>query len=485
MTLYITGGSLDEYRPGAPTPTYEIAGENILSFDVEQKVGDLKDIAKLAIDNTNDEYTTTIDHGDRIDLTIRGQALAGEPGYGVGGYGEGPYGGAKGELVWTGIVRDYDIQYHGAGQSVIQIDAEDFVSAIMGFRNIYNEWRNRQIVGSNGIVNEILADRCPEIDLSLLPDRSERTSISSFGETALAVVYELALRTPALVSSVDTRIRFDHPSSLHPRFTLERADYDVLKVGSQDTNMRNYVRVRGGTDDALDDEQLVHDGSITVTDSQFATARIRTRKSMVSEIEVFTLADRTGGDIVVRLQKDDGGAPIAPNDDKSDITRRRLSAEFLDDNGYTSFLLPDHTLPEPSPWVIVQGDESGQQIGVDAATGTPAYRAYYPYPIVIVKENADSIEQYRRRDGQINKGSISTFADANARGSSYLREHGQPTQTLQFSAESARMHEHEVGTSIQLDTVAASGAFVCMEKKAHYEANQLTTDFSFQALDSI
>lgn len=493
MTLYITDAQITGYHPDSTgeQADYTIPAGDIYSFDVEQKVGALKDTGKLAIDNAGDAYTDAITHGDRIDIYVEGEEIAGQQGYGVGGYGEGPYGGSESVRAWTGMVRNFDFTYHGASECTLSIDAEDFVFGVLGFRKLYNEWRTRPIVGTNGIVNEILMDECPEIDASYLPTYIETTSMSVFGDDAIDVVGELALRLPALPYSNRDALRFDHPDTLSPRFTLTPTDYGVLKIGSEDDTLKTAVRVRGGTAPGLDDQQLTHDGATTVTDSSFATQRIDTRKSFLDQINLWLKADREGEDVIVRLQKDggDGTGPIAPDDETSDIARKRLSSEFLDVDGFTPFLMPtspENSLPEPRPWMIVQTDgPAGQQIGSDAATGNLCYQAYYPYPIVVEQSDQAASEKYRRREGDVSKQAITTFEDARDKGKSYLHEHAAPRKTMQLDAQSVRMHVHDIGSAVQITEAFDTGAYVAVEKKDHYEGNQLTTDFSFQSLASI
>lgn len=491
MTRYITGASLQGYEPGSATSDYTISDNDIYSFDVEQKVGKVKDTAKLAIDNKKDKYTGVFDHGHRIEVVVDTAQISDATLYGSGTYGGGSYGGTSTQNLWTGMVRDFDIDYHGATEATFEIDAEDFVFATLGFRRVYNEWRDRQIVGSNGIINEILTDECPEVDQSELPDLPATTSITSFGAHAIDVIGELALRIPAIPYSVGTSLRLDPPSILTPRFEVNPEDYGTPTYGSEDSNLDTLVRVRGGTDTRSDDAQLTQDGTTTVTDSNFATQRIDTRKSFIAEIDLYTVADRTGEDIIVRLQKDigDGSGPIAPDDDTSDIASKRLSSEFLSADDFTLFILPqkaENVLPEPNPWMIVQTDGSnGQDIGINSSSGELAYEAYYPYPIVVERENSTNSAQWRRRDGKVDKDTISTFDEANDRSEAYLQEYGVPRETFKFDAESPRMHEHRIGSSVRLDEPAVTGPFVAMEKKDHYEGNQLTTDFSLQSLASI
>lgn len=492
MVLQITSARVDGYEPGSDSPDYQIPGEHIFSFDVEQKVGDLKDTGKVAIDNRDDRYTDIVGHGDKIELFVGVSNGDGSgASYGDASFGSSSIGGKAEGHVWTGLTRDINITYDGAGHSTLQVDVEDFVFAIMSFSRVYNEWRDRQIVGSNGIINEVLTDECPSIDQSYLPDREEVTSIGVFGETVLELVGELILRLPAVPFSDDESLRMEHPDTMFPEFELETRDWGTMEYGSQDENMSTLVRVRGGNGTQIDDEQLSQDGSTTVTDSNFATQRIETRKSFVAEIDLYTQADRTGEDIIVRLQKDggDGAGPIAPNDETSDISSHRLSSEFLAEDGFTLFLLPtdeENVLPEPNPWMIVQTDGStGQDIGIDTTTNELAYRAFYPYPIVIEQDDTTASNEYRRRDGEVNKKSITTFEAARDRAESFLFDNAQPTETTKFDAMSLRMHNHGIGEVIRLDEPATTGSFVAMEKKDHYEENLLNTEFSFQSLQSL
>lgn len=491
MTVYITDATVEGYAPGSSEPDYTIPGDHIHSFDAEQKVGDIKDTGKLSIDNKNDRYTNLIDHGHRFTIKIQGEGLYDPSKFGEGSFGEGLFGGSE-SGVWTGIVRDISYTYEGASECTLDIDAQDFVFGVMDFRTVYNEWDNRQIVGSNGIVNEILMDNCPEIDRSQLPDRDETTTLGVQGKSVMKVIGELALRIPAIPYSVGDRLLLSHPDTLSPELDLQPSDYGVPEIGSQDQNMRTSVRVRGGTSQSIDDAQTTQDGTVTVTESNRATQRIETRKSYVSQVDLYTVADRTGEDIILRLQKDvgDGSGPIAPGDEESDIASRRLSAEFLDDNGYTLFNLPsnqENILPEPNPWMIIETDgDTGQDIGSNTATGEVAFKAYYPYPIILVQERASASEQYRLREGEVVNSTIDSFEEAKARSDSFLNEHSTPTETIQMDAQSKRLHMHDLGASVQVtNQEAVNGAFVAVEKKDHYEGNQLTTEFSFQSLASI
>lgn len=492
MVLQITSARLDGYQPGSTSPDYQIPGEHIFSFDVEQKVGDLKDTGKIAIDNRDDRYTDVVDHGDKVEIFV---AVSDSDGSGAS-YGDATYGGSsiggKAEgRVWTGLTREIKITYDGAGHSTLQVDLQDFVFGVMDFRRVYNEWRSRQIVGSNGIINEVLTDENPSVDQSYLPDREETTSIGVFGETVLDLVGELALRVPLVPFSDHESLRLEHPDTMQPEFDLESEDWGTMEYGSQDENMYTLVRVRGGTGTQVDDEQLTQDGTVTVTDSNFATQRIETRKSFISDIDLYTQADREGEDIIVRLQKDvgDGSGPIAPGDDTSDIASRRLSNEFLSEDDFTLFSLPsdeENILPEPNPWMIVQTDGSdGQDIGINTGTDEIAYRAFYPYPIVVEQDDTESSQEYRRRDGEVNKKSIVTFEAARDRAQSYLRDNALPTETVQIDAHSLELHDHGIGEVVRIDTTPATGSFVAMEKKDHYEANQLETEFSLQSLQSL
>lgn len=492
MVLQITSARIDGYQPGSTSPDYQIPGSHIFSFDIEQKVGDLKDTGKIAIDNRNDRYTNIMDHGDKVELFVAvSDTDSSGNSYGNASYGGSSIGGKAEGRVWTGLTRDIEINYDGAGHSTLQVDVEDFVFAVMSFRRVYNEWRNRQIVGSNGIINEVLTDECPSIDQSYLPDRQEQTSIGIFGENVRELVGEVSLRIPLVPFSDHESLRLEHPDTMQPEFEMEPRDWGTMKYGSKDENLNTLVRVRGGTGTQVDDEQLTQDGTVTVTDSNFATQRIETRKSFISDIDLYTQADREGEDIIVRLQKDagDGSGPIAPGDDTSDIASRRLPNEFLSVDDFTLFSLPndeENILPEPDPWMIVQTDGSeGQDIGINSATDEIAYRAFYPYPIVIEQDDVQNSEEYRRRDGEVNKKSIVTFEAARDRARSYLQDNALPTETVQIDAHSVRMHDHGIGEVIRIDTTPATGSFVAMEKKDHYEQNQLETEFSLQSLQSL
>jgi len=275
-------------------------------------------------------------------------------------------------------------------------------------------------------------------------------------------------------------------SGIQPDTSLDRAtDIGIPEVGGSDDRMTNVVRVSGGTDTAIDDQQPTQTTTTTVTDGSTLTTTISTRKSEVARLDIFT--DRTGSDedLIVRLQQDDGtGAPIAPNDPQSDIAQRRLSAEFIEQGGLTTFLLPDHTLPEPDPVLIIQSSgTSGQLIGTDG-NGEPRYDAFFEFPVEVRSSDGDSAAEFGRRQTFIQDDSISSLAEANDRAETVLQRRARPQREFSAVADSLTAHQLDPGDGLSLDwsDLNTTGPFVVSEVRDQFDGTVVETEIKGRSL---
>lgn len=487
MSLPLVNAALYGYHPGNYSTSpgdadYEIPTEDISVIDISERAGPLRDTAKLNITNQGGRYTDTVDHGHRLRFMVLTEATS-SGGYGEGGYGEGAYGEGF-EHRWTGKVRNYSIDGGGGDSFTLNVDGQDYVQATLGMRRVYDSFEDRQIVGSNGILNEVLEEEAPSIDRSLLPDLDDRTDIFVSGVKLMDFVGELSDRADVILSSKETALRFDHPEDISAEFELTPQDHTALSYKSNDDNLVNSVRIDGGQDYDLGDTQETQSGYTRVTDTNRITHQLNHRKSEVDRIEVWT--QRTGSEeaVIVRIQKNDNGAPIAPDSRKADIARLKLPYHFIETDGFTEFILPSHDIPGINPWLIIESEGSdGQDIGVDA-DGVPAYKTYYPYPVNVSVPDPDSQAEYGLREGRLKDDSITTFRGAEDLANTHLQRYSGPSETVETTADSPRANRLSAGrvVEIQYPSVGASGMYVVSEREQTLQGGFLQNTLTFELL---
>lgn len=462
-----------------------VIDDHLMTVDLTARTNEYKGVGKVEINNSGGEYSQTVRTGDRVEFVLGGSAA--DSGYGAGGYGVGPYPGGLTRR-WTGCVRPYEIDDLGQDNAVMTLTVEQFAPCVMSFRDVYATFENRQIVGTNGIINEVVSEECPELNTSRLPDRPETTSIWRRGQTVLETVAQLAVRLDMILCFDGIYLDLVDPQAVTPKFEAVRTeDVGEIKTNVNDDNLVNDLRVEGGTghDPESQSSQTTVNGYQTVTNSNRLTYQINTRKDQLERLEIWTRKTGSGEDFTIRLQKDDNGAPIAPGDNKSDIVTKTLDPTFVDNNGFTDFILPNHHLPEPFPWVIMESSgPTGQEIGINTATGEPGIIPHFPYEVVVNRISADSINMFRRREDKVSDDDLGTFSAADDLALEILAKRDEPTIRLTVEAFSDDMHGLTAGDVVTFDypPSKAVGEFVVLEVKDVFELGKLTTDITLQQL---
>lgn len=488
MTRHLQELELRGWEPGNESgkryeADYVIPGDDIQSVEIEERAGVLRDKADLTITNDGGRWTDVVDHGDRIALYVAMDPVDSE-GFGEGGFGAGPFGTNLSHR-WTGMVRPYTISGSGGAIYELEINGHDFVGAVLGMRLVYDAFEGRPIVGTNGIVNTILSDEAPEIDQSELSPVDAVTDISMSGESLRDVIGELASRAGAIVAARDQAIRFDRPDDLAAKFVLEPADVGPFSIKSSDDTLVNSIRVDGGQDYDVGDTQETVDAYTTVSEGNRAQQQINHRKSEMDRIEIWTRPTGSEESVIVRLQKDDGGVPVAPGNTRMDIARKQLSYEFLAQDDWTTFLMPENDIPGLEPWVLVETDgPDGQEIGINSVDGGLGYRAHHPYPVNVQLPAPASQDKYRRREDRLKDDSITTFAAGQDAGEAELDREKQPDKTVGVEAQSLRAHRLRPGEIVEIHhaPIGADGMYVVAERGQSIEGATLTTDLSLERL---
>ncbi len=472
----VVDARLDVFKPDntTTTPDFTVPADDIHGVEIARRLQDLKDSGAITLDNTTGVYAESKDitTGDKLKFYTQ---LAGESSL---------------TRRWTAVAHPPSYQ-SGVGYKTVEIEASDFVFSVLSWRIAFNSFESTQISGSSSaIVNTLLENNCPEIDRSLIQSVNVSTDYSLNGGDILEAMSDLGDRGDAAVYNQDESLVFKPLSAIE---TVLGADYSTrhfasLDVSGSDDDLANQIRVAGGQGRAIDDQQTTQDSHTTVTDSSRITHQISTRKSEVDRIELYT--SKTGSDenFIVRLQKDENGSPVAIGDSQSDIVRRELDPTFVSDGGWTTFIFPEHTLPEANPWVIIETNgSSGQDIGVDSSTGNPAYKAYFPYPLIVRTSNRRSVDEYRGREARIKDDSLGTLDAAKDEAQSQLRHRSDPDKSVSATANSVAAHNLQPGDGVDatFPDLNLNSVVAVTERKDSYDGASLETTLEMKQVSSL
>lgn len=473
MTRRVENAEIEVYAPGGSTPktTLQTAIESV---ELSERISDAKDTGSITLDN-NDGSLGDITAGDR--LVFRTQ-LAGESSL---------------STRHVALARSPTDTLRGGDVKSRDIDIVDFVFGVMSNRIAFENFEARQIAGAaDSIVNTLLAEEAPEIGRSQISTVTDTTDAFIDGRTLYSVICEdLAKIANAVVSQDGTDIIFRPLTDVSVSTGLTPTDFRApISITRNDDNLVNQVRVSGGTDHDVDDSQTTQSSTATVTNTNRLTTQIQTRKSEVARVAIYTDPDPNSTDnLRVRLQATRNAAAVDVDDTASDIARRELAPEFLEDGGFTDFLLPNHELaPAEQPTLIVEATGStGQPVGIDGS-GNLTYKSKYPFPLLTRSVDEQSATEYRRRDRRLQDEQLKTFAAVRDKAQSVVERRAQPEVTVEAAADSLAAHTVATGEGVTLSEFPiadANGTFVCRERTTTYEGNQLRTTLLLQDISTL
>lgn len=457
----------DIYNAGrvAVVPDFTIPHDDLISVNITQRADDRKDTGRIKIVNhdgayDNDGSDPEILSGDR--LRFRHQ-LQGED---------------RLKLRWTAMARTlvHDIRHFN--HDTIRLEAEDYVFGVLSTRTTTNSFDQQPI---DGVLDTILGNTSGVTSDQVQSNSNNVDMVFDTKNTMDSLTDILNETSNTTTNATGRGLEFKKISDLTSEFTFSGSDHGGYTVRLDDDDMTNDARAIGGTGQAIDDEQLTQDSFVTVTESSRKQQLISTRKSAISSLSIWTKPTGSGEDLVVRLQKDDSGQPIDPNSSESDIVRKSIPEDELADDDFTRINLADHTLPEPSPWLILESDGStGQDVGIDSGTsGDPVtYKARFPFPITTRSEDQTSINRHRRRQSVMRGNAIVSLQRASQMTSTAVDRKAEPKEVLKFDAESVRAHRLRPVEMVFIDESNVSGDFLVREAKDTYEENQLDTSLT-------
>jgi len=474
--MNVEDARIDVFKPGNASDNPADADTQIPVADIDQvevsnRARDLVDRGELRIRNEGFNYTGAVTSGDRVEFRIEREDDAGL------------------RRRWTGLVRNVTHEMTGPNKATLAAEVDDYVFGILDMRTVTDAYVGRRIAGTQDSILELILDeKAPELTIDSANISTEAAPTWN-GTDLIDACSELAEQADAVLYGEDRTLSFKPIDARPVLWAIDENDRGLPTVRVVDDHLSNELRVNGGT--ALDDDatQTNQSAWTTVTNSSRLTTQITMRKSRIARFHLYTDPRRTGSgdDLSVRVQADDGGAPKAPNSRESDVSRRTLGAEFLAEDGYTAFIMPEHVLPERQVWILLEsGGSTGQDIGVDS-NNVPAYRAEYPYPLDTVLTADSSIDEYRRRERTLRNESLDSRNRAETYGAAILRRTDEPARTVEFPAESTRAHDLGTGDviGVPLPKIDMNDNAIVTEVRDTYDGIHVETDVTAHEVDSL
>lgn len=467
----------DNYGNPEDPPDAVVPAGNVESVTTESRADEVIDEAQIDLRHPVD---ADLRLGDRVRFTATLSDSTGQA-YSEGMYTFGGYGGRPIEVDWIGRIEPTRATRNSVATGSLATDASGWVGGVLKDRTITASYTDEDI---GAIIRDIIDRKAPEVSAEYVPDLGETTDVFFQSRDCWDAIVGLAARGDVLITVRGHELHIDELDTLNSLFTLEPRDYELPWKTDVDDDVNNVVRVDSGVSRQLEDADETVDGWTQVTDSNRLTQRLRARKSEIHSLELRVRKD-SGDDLRVRLQADEGGAPVAINDDDSDIQSERRDSSSLPGEGWQTFFLSDHTLPDRDPWLIVEaGGPDGHEVALaDTTTEAPTYRSYYPHPINFEVSSNESINQYGVREVRIERDNLETQTAARDAARSELARRAFPTKTIQFNAASPRAHSLKPGDVVTVDRPEenATGEYIVIERSQSFDADTVSLETEITA----
>lgn len=465
MTRQIADAELRAYSPGESTPFVTLS-DSITGLNITESAQVAIDSGSIEIENTDGVISdaTRITSGDRLEFLTK---LTGESSL---------------STRFVALARDVTDTLEGGDVRRVSIELTDFVFSVLSFRTADGAF---EAVDVGTIADTLVGAEASEIGRSQIDTVGTDATLTVSGRVLLDVLQsDLAPEGDAVIAGDGTDLVFRALDDVGIKHDLTPADLRApIDVKRVDDELINRVRIDGGIDTALDDEQPTQSATTRVDNSTRETVQIQTRKSEVGAIDVYTLPDSTANaGLTVRLQAARSGSAVDPADTESDIARRKLAPAFLADDGFTRFELPDHDLaPAEDPFAIIEGAGStGHDVGTDGS-GNVTYRSFHPFPLLARAEAGDSQSEYRRRDRRRRDSQLGSEQAVQDAAQAMLRHRSEPKRRLTAGANSTRAHTLAPGEAVRLADFSVSdvsGTFLVTERRTNYDGSLLRTELT-------
>lgn len=485
MSITVQDARLEVWHQDGPSATPgdgdpdAVITDGLDAVTIASRANDVLDEVKIDAEHPGrgrlDKYDLRL--GDKIrfvaEVTISSTGNYGED-YGLF------YGGTARTIEWAGRVQPVNRGRETARHATISADATDWPGGILAERTVTGAWVEEDV---GQIIREVIEETASEVDASQVPDLGVTTDAFMQSRDAWEAVVSLAAKADVLLTQDDSQLVVEPIDELTRRFALGSNDY-VLPVDVRtEDRVYNVIRVDSGVSRQLESSDEDQSSWERVTDSNRISTQIRARKSEIHSFDLYVRPQSDRGELNLRLQADEGGAPVAPNDENSDIVSDSIGVDRMPQSeGWVTFWIPEHTLPDRDPWVLIEGSsETGHDVGI-SATGAPTYRSYYGHPLNFEASHGESIEKYGARELRIERENLKTLAATRDAVNSELARRAFPMKTIAFEADSPRAHSLTPGDVIDVDIpeVTEVGEYIVTEAETSFDAStvQAKTDIT-------
>lgn len=474
MTRYITDFYIEVTKPTDDAPFMTIPGDDIQQLSIDESAQEAMDGGDVEIDNTASKYSddTAVTSGDSLDVYLQLEEDTSP------------------EHWFTAIARDVTRSLEENLNQTLSVEFTDFVFTILSFRVADAAFENEP---AQHIITDLVTSQAPEIDTSGVEPLDVDTDIFVQGRRLFDVLVEDIIPISDAVFAHDGRTLNVSPlSDVDSQGVVTPRDFVApIEIKSVDDELINSVRVDGGVDHAVDAEQTTQSATQRVTNTSRIVTQVPVRKSELARIQVYIQKDTSSSDgVVVRLQADRNGSPVAIDDQQSDIARKKITSDFLSTDGYTTFMLPNHSLaPRENPHLIIEADGTdGHDIGTDGS-GNPAYIAEYPYPLIAQATNGESQADYRRRDKRIKDEQLDTLTGVRDKTQSALRHSTEPAKRVEAEADTILTHTLSPGQGVDVGEFPMPSLngrqFLVTERSTEVTGIRLTTSLTLQEIRTL
>jgi hypothetical protein len=463
----LQNAELRAFKPGASSP-FAVLDDSLLSVSGTETAQDAIDSFSVGLESVaNPLGGQRITSGDRLEFETQ---LVGDPSLST-----------RSVLVARDVTDELTA---GGGVRRVNLEATDFVFSVMSFRVADAGFQSADV---GDVVDTLIQTDCPEIGRSQIETVGETVTIDINGRTVLDVIsQDLAPAGDAITAQDGTDLVFRPIADVSPQFDLTPADlHTPINIQRVDDELINQVRIDGGTDSAVDDQQTAQTSTVRVTDSTRRVFQVQSRKSEIDSVEIFTVKDPTASNgLVVRLQAARNGSAVAPNDRESDVARRQLAPDFIADNGFAEFILPDHSLaPAENPFLIVEGaGPTGHEIGTDG-NGNETFKAFFPFPLLARASAGDSVSEFRRRDLRERDDQLSSEQAVQDSADAALRHRTEPTRRITANAATPRAHDLQPADAVRVSDFPVddvTGTFIVTERGTTFDGTRLDTELTLE-----
>lgn len=450
MTIAISTARIEvyqghDYEPNVDDiPDFTIPGSDIESVNISARTDEIMDDVSVSLHNSDDRYTQQypLKQADRIEFyaPVEDPEL-----YGGGIYGDTTWGGQY-FISWTGRIVDISGDRDDTQQSHIDIKARDYPADILSNRKFTNSYVDEDV---GVIIRDVLRRKAPEVDRTQIPDFGVTTDVKYTSADCWDILINLAARVDAIVVPKGQSLRVDRIGNLPYRFEVFDSDLYLPVETESDDSIKNVVRIDSGEHRKIEDAQETVNLLKRIDSATPDTHRLRARKSSIHSVELY-IRKQSEDSIKIRLQSDEGGAPIDIADEDSDIASATVSANDLPEEGWIAFYFSEHTLADRDPWIIIESGDTGHDYGHNTA-GDLSFRSYYPHPLNFEVSDTESISQYGMREIRIEKANLQTLTATRGAARAELARRAWPMKTVEFEARSGRTHHLRPGDRIDIN----------------------------------